>query len=160
MKKLMCAPLLALAFLPLLAQLATAPGGIVVWKAADLKAYAGKLAPRAAGPQKIATQTLANLNGNNAMMVHREATGEAELHENAADFMVVVDGEANVTLGGAIPDGKTTGPGEIRGTVIDGGKTYAIEPGDIVNIPAKTPHQVVVAPGKQITCFLLKVAAK
>jgi mannose-6-phosphate isomerase-like protein (cupin superfamily) len=160
MKKLFCAPLLALALVSLLAQTAKAPDGIMVWKAADLKAYAGKLAPRVAGAQKIATQTLANLNGNNAMMVHREATGEAELHENAADFMIVVDGEANVVLGGAIPDGKSTGPGEIRGTTIDGGKTYAIEPGDIVNIPAKTPHQVVIAPGKQVTCFLLKVAAK
>jgi len=160
MKKLFCAPLLALAFISLLAQTAKAPDGIMVWKAADLKAYAGKLAPRVASPQKIATQTLANLNGNNAMMVHREATGEAEFHENAADFMVVVDGEASLVLGGTIPDGKTSGPGEIRGSSIDGGKTYAIEPGDVVNIPAKTPHQVVVAPGKQVTCFLLKVAAK
>jgi mannose-6-phosphate isomerase-like protein (cupin superfamily) len=160
MKKLICAPLMALALMTLMAQPARTPDGIVVWKAADLKAYAGKLAPRVSGPQKIATQSLANLNGNNAMMVHREATGEAELHENAADFMVIVDGEASVTLGGTIPDGKSTGPGEIRGTTIEGGKTYAIEPGDIVNIPAKTPHQIVVAPGKQITSFLLKVAAK
>jgi mannose-6-phosphate isomerase-like protein (cupin superfamily) len=160
MKKLICAPVLALALLTLAAQTGRAPDGIVVWKAADLKAYAGKLAPRVASPQKIATQTLANLNGNNVMMVHREATGEAEFHENAADFMVIVDGEANLVLGGTIPDGKTTGPGETRGTTIEGGKTNAVEPGDIVNIPAKTPHQVVIAPGKHITCFLLKVAAK
>jgi mannose-6-phosphate isomerase-like protein (cupin superfamily) len=93
-------------------------------------------------------------------MVHREATADAEIHENAADFMVVIDGGANLVLGGAIRDPKTTGPGEIRGSVIDNGRTYAIAPGDIVNIPAKTPHQVVVAQGKQVMYFLLKVAAK
>jgi mannose-6-phosphate isomerase-like protein (cupin superfamily) len=159
MKKLFCAPLLALAFIPLLAQVSAAPGGIVVWKAAELKAYASKLAPRV-NQQKIATETVANLNGNTALMVHREATADAEIHENAADFMVVVDGEANLALGGAIRDGKTTGPGEIRGTAIDNGRTYAIEPGDIVNIPAKTPHQVIVAQGKQVTYFLMKMGAK
>ena len=159
MKRLICAPLLALAFIPLLAQVAIAPVGIVVWKAADLRAYAGKLATKV-NQQKIATETLANLNGNTAMMVHREATADAEIHENAADFMVVADGEANLTLGGAIRDGKPTGPGEIRGSAIDNGRTYAIAPGDIVNIPAKTPHQVSVAAGKQVTYFLMKVGAK
>src|ERR1035437_2246068 len=98
MKKLLCAPLLALAFIPLLAQIARTPEGIVVWKAAELKAYAAKLAP-GVNQQKIATETLANLNGNSALMVHREATADAELHENAADFMVVVDGGANLVLG-------------------------------------------------------------
>jgi mannose-6-phosphate isomerase-like protein (cupin superfamily) len=159
MKKLLCAPLLALAFIPLLAQFAKTPEGVVVWKAAELKAYAAKLAP-GINQQKIATETLANLNGNSALMVHREATADAEIHENAADFMVVIDGGANLVLGGAIRDPKTTGPGEIRGSVIDNGRTYAIAPGDIVNIPAKTPHQVVVAQGKQVMYFLLKVAAK
>ena len=159
MKKLLCAPLLALALIPLLAQIAKTPEGLAVWKAADLRAYAGQLAPRV-NPQKIATETLANLNGNSALMVHREANGEAEIHENAADFMVVVDGGAHLLLGGAIRDGKPTGPGEIRGTIIEGGRTYAIEPGDIVNIPARTPHQVFVAAGKQVTYFLLKVGAK
>ena len=64
MKKLLCAPLLALALISLLAQTAKAADGIMVWKAADLKAYAGRPAPRVAVAQKIATQTLANLDGN------------------------------------------------------------------------------------------------
>jgi mannose-6-phosphate isomerase-like protein (cupin superfamily) len=159
MKKLICAPLLALAFIPLLAQIAKTPEGIVFWKSADLKAYAGKLGPRI-NQQKYATETLANLNGNNVLMVHRQGSGEAEFHDGAADFTVVIAGEANVVIGGTMRDGKTTGPGEIRGSAIDGGKTYQLEPGDIVNIPAKTPHQVIVAPGKQVTYFVLKVAEK
>ena len=159
MKKLLCAPLLALTLIPLLAQLAKTPEGIVVWKAASLKAYAGKLGPQGQ-PAEDRHRNPGQPEREQCADGAPRGPGEAEFHENAADFMVVVGGEANLVLGGTIRDGKTTGPGEIRGAIIDSGKTYAVEAGDIVNIPAKTPHQVLVAPGKQITYFLLKVGAK
>jgi mannose-6-phosphate isomerase-like protein (cupin superfamily) len=62
-------------------------------------------------------------------------------------------------LGGTIKDGRTTGAGEIRGASIDAGQSYAVAPGDIINIPPKTPHQMTLPPGGQITYFVVKVVS-
>jgi mannose-6-phosphate isomerase-like protein (cupin superfamily) len=92
--------------------------------------------------------------------VHREAALDAELHENAADFVVVQSGGCTLILGGTLKDGHSTGAGEQKGSSIDGGQSYEIAPGDIINIPAKTPHQMIVPTGGQITYFLMKIPAK
>ena len=58
---------------------------------------------------------------------------------------------------GKMEGGKTTAPGEVRGTSIEGGEKQKIAAGDIMHIPPKTPHQVVLAPGTEITYYTLKV---
>ena len=55
---------------------------------------------------------------------------------------------------------KSTGPGELRGTSIQGGVCKTLAAGDIVNIPAKTPHQTLVKAGQKITYFVVKVKAR
>jgi mannose-6-phosphate isomerase-like protein (cupin superfamily) len=145
-----------LMILPVVAQ---APKGIVVWKSADLKAYTGTLAAKV-NAQKIATQALADFGGYNALVAHREATLDAEWHDNAADFMVVQSGACTLILGGTIKDSHTTGAGEIRGPSIEGGQSYEAAPGDIINIPAKTPHQMIVPAGGQITYLVVKIPTK
>jgi len=35
----------------------------------------------------------------------------------------------------------------------------ACRAGDVIHIPAGTPHQFFIAPGSQITYFLVKIAA-
>jgi mannose-6-phosphate isomerase-like protein (cupin superfamily) len=153
MNRLFCIASLLLLILPVVAQ---APKGIVVWKSADLKAYAATLKPKV-NEQKVASQALADFGAYNALIGHREGSGEAEWHDNAADFMVIQSGECTLILGGTIKDSHTTGAGEIRGTSIEGGQSYAVAPGDIVNIPAKTPHQMILPAGGQITYFVVKV---
>jgi hypothetical protein len=156
MKKLLCMASMPMVILPLVAQ---APNGIQVWKSADLKAYATTLAAKM-GAQKSVTQNLANVDGNNTLMAHREATLEAEVHVNAADFDVVQSGGCTLVMGGTLKDGRTTGAGEMKGASIDGGQSYELAAGDIVNIPANTPHQMIVPAGGQITYFLMKIPAK
>lgn len=76
-------------------------------------------------------------------MVHasrREAPGMVELHEDDADIVYVLKGTATLVTGGRLLDGKVTGPGEIRGMILDGGETRELKPGDVVIIPAGTPH--------------------
>ena len=153
MNRLFCIASLLLLIVPVVAQ---APKGIVVWKSADLKAYAATLKPKV-NEQKVASQALADFGAYNALIGHREGSGEAEWHDNAADFMVIQSGECTLILGGTIKDSHTTGAGEIRGTSIEGGQSYAVAPGDIVNIPAKTPHQMILPAGGQITYFVVKV---
>jgi mannose-6-phosphate isomerase-like protein (cupin superfamily) len=133
------------------------PAGYHLWKAADLKAFATTLAAKM-GASKTATQQLTSVGNYSFMMAHREGSGEAEFHATQADIMVVVTGEATETYGGTVVDGKTTAPNEIRGTSIRGGTETRLSAGDIITIPVKTPHQMKVDPGKQITYFVVKVA--
>ncbi len=133
------------------------PAGYKYWSASDLKALTKTLAPKV-NAQKVALENLANFGPDHALMVHREGSGEAELHETEADVIVVVSGEATLIVGGTMPGSKTTAPGEMRGPSIDGGSVrQKIAPGDILHIQPKTAHQVLLEPGKQITYFTLKV---
>ena len=71
---------------------------------------------------------------------HRTAPGQVEVHAQYGDIMFVVEGSATVVTGGTVVDGKTTGPGEIRGQSITGGTPNRLVPGDVLVIQAGTPH--------------------
>lgn len=88
---------------------------------------------------------------------HRDANGVPELHEKQTDIMVIQNGEAEILVGGEIVDPKTSGPGEVRGTSIKNGVRKSVGAGDVVHIPANTPHQFFLGNGKQITYFVVKV---
>ena len=63
-----------------------------------------------------------------------------EIHANEADLFYVIEGHATQVLGGEVIGGKETGPGQIRGTKIDGGRTYQLGKGDVMWVPAGMPH--------------------
>lgn len=92
-------------------------------------------------------------------VVHRERSGLAELHEVKTDLYVVLNGAGTVLVGGEIPGKRemSNRPGEWRGPGIDGGKKYALKPGDMINIPSKTPHQILLEDGKKITYLIIKI---
>lgn len=145
-------------FLPLMA-FAADPAGFTIWKASELKGFEKKLAPKM-DAQKVATQNLSNYGNHLTMIAHREANGLAELHVHTVDVFVVESGEGTLVVGGTIPDSKTTAPGEVRGPNVEGGSKHAIAAGDVVHIPANTPHQLLLDAGKQITYFVVKVETK
>src|SRR5687768_18411795 len=78
-------------------------------------------------------------------------------HDTQAVIFVVQSGAATLVLGGNVVDGKTTAPGETRAPSIKGGKKHSISAGDVVHIPAKVPHQLLVPTGKEFTYFVIKV---
>jgi mannose-6-phosphate isomerase-like protein (cupin superfamily) len=135
---------------------ASDPAGFALWKANDLKGYKKTLAPRI-DDTKFASQPLGAF-GNHTMQVsHREGNGPFEMHQAQADLIIVQTGEATLVVGGKIPDGKTTAPNEVRGSSIQGGERKKIGPGDVVHIPANTPHQLRVDNGKQFTYVVMKI---
>lgn len=71
---------------------------------------------------------------------HREKAGQAEVHEKDADIIYVLQGSATFVTGGNVIDPKPTAPNEIRGKEIDGGETRTITKGDVIIVPAGTPH--------------------
>jgi mannose-6-phosphate isomerase-like protein (cupin superfamily) len=148
--------MLALTLLAATPLLAAGPEGFVVWPRAELAGYGRKLAPKM-NAGKVAVEQLASFGNHLTMIAHREGDGEAELHEKQVDVFVVQAGEATLVVGGEVEGGRTTAPGEVRGPSIKGGVRRAIAAGDIVHIPARTPHRLLVAPGNAFTYFVVKV---
>jgi len=70
----------------------------------------------------------------------REAPGMAEVHNLDTDIIYVLEGSATIVTGGQVVDGKTTAPNEIRGKEISGGDARKLMKGDVMIVPAGTPH--------------------
>ncbi len=130
------------------------PAGYKYWSAAELKSMSKPLSNK--NDAHTSNEALANFGPDHAMMIHRDASGIAELHETEADVIVVVSGAGTLVVGGTMPGSKSTAPGEMRAPAVEGGDKQKIGPGDILHIPPKVPHQVLVD-GAQITYFVLKV---
>jgi uncharacterized RmlC-like cupin family protein len=92
----------------------------------------------------LASETLGNWGNHLLLKTRREASsGRAELHEKQSDLIIVQSGHATIIIGGKILNGQTTAPNEIRGMAIEGGQRQALNAGDVVHVPNRTPHQVV-----------------
>jgi len=70
----------------------------------------------------------------------REKPGEAEVHTLDADIFYILAGEATLVLGGTVVEPRNISPTEIRGRAIEGGETHLLHKGDLLVIPAGTPH--------------------
>ncbi len=132
------------------------PKGVEHWSSGELQGFAKKLAPKMSA-QKIAIEGLGKFDNHSFLVAHREGNGEAELHETQNDVMVVESGEATLVVGGTVTNPKTTAPHEIRGPSISGGEKMALAAGDVVHIPVKVAHQMLIESGKQITYFVVKI---
>jgi mannose-6-phosphate isomerase-like protein (cupin superfamily) len=76
-------------------------------------------------------------------MVHasrRDAPGQAEVHVQDADVIYVLDGSATFVTGGTAIEPREVAPGEIRGREIQGGESRELAKGDVIIVPAGTPH--------------------
>ena len=138
--------------------LCAAPNPVDLITTADLQQATKKLAAeskRLGGG--FASETLARYGNHLTMIAHREKSGSSELHMRDADIFMVVEGDATIVTGGKMVKARTSGPGELRGTGIDGGKSQALSRGDIIHIAPNTPHQLVLKPGHTFTYFVVKV---
>jgi len=131
-------------------------GGVSVWRSADITAKGTALAQKL-DAQKLANETVATEGNRTFLIAHREGSGVAEWHEKQADVMFISAGQVTMVYGGTIVDAKTTAPGEMRGASIQGGTEAKLGPGDVLHIPAKVPHQMILAPGAKVTYFVTKV---
>jgi len=76
-------------------------------------------------------------------MVHasrREKPGQVEVHTKDADVIHVLDGKATFVTGGKMVEGIEVAPDEIRGKSVEGGDTVQLAKGDVIVVPAGTPH--------------------
>jgi len=87
---------------------------------------------------------------------HRDKAGQVEVHEKETDVIYVQDGEATFVTGGKMIDGKLTKPGQYLGKEIQGGESHHLVKGDVIVVPAGTPHWFKEVPGT-VTYFVVKV---
>jgi uncharacterized RmlC-like cupin family protein len=148
-----------LMFVPALMGIAAVPAGYDHWTAGQLRTREEVL--RKTVKNGLASETLGHWGNHLLLKTRREASsGQAEWHEKQADLIVVQSGQATIVIGGTIVNGKPTAANEIRGTSIEGGERQALKAGDVVHVPAKIPHQVLLDAGQTLDYMVLKIDSK
>lgn len=149
---------LVLAPLSDVAPQATSPEGFKYWAAASMNQGIQALAQQAASdPHHFAVQQLGDFANEAVLLVHREADGQAEWHETQVDVVFVQSGSATLVVGGTLVNGETVAPHEKRNGTIQGGFRQKVAAGDVIRIPAKTPHQFFLDGSKELTYIVIKV---
>ncbi len=90
-------------------------------------------------------------------MTHREADGEAEIHDSQADIFLAQSGQATVVTGGQLEGPRVVAPEGMCGTAIRAGLKRTAHPGDLLDVAAKTLHEVHLPPGRRLTYRVLQV---
>jgi len=147
---------IAIVLLAASAALAADPPSFALWTGASARQMEKDLTARL--KNGLASQPLGNMGNYTFGMTLRTQSGTAEIHEKMADIFVIESGEAIVATGGKLVDSRTSAPGEIRGTSVDGGEEHHVTAGDVLTIPAGMPHQMKVVPGQQVLYLAIKVA--
>ena len=138
-----------------MALVAADPEGFAMYSSADLKARVDAAKP---DDHKVRMNRLGSWGNHSILAIRRDGDGEAEVHDTQVDVVFVKSGEGTLVLGGTVVEPRTTGPGEIRGKSITGGVSKKMAAGDVIHIPAKIPHQMLVP--KTLTFEVLKVSTK
>src|ERR1035438_763883 len=104
---------------------AALPAGYSHWTAEQIQDRARNL-PLKMSKVKVATESLGGWGNHSMSLIHREGSGEAELHETQSDILFIRSGDASIIIGGTIPGAHPTTANEIRGPKIEGGETQAL----------------------------------
>ena len=142
-----------LASSPLRAQ-ATSSAPATILTPAQLSALSDTL-PAAS----LASIPLGRGSGYTYSFTHRDLTGVIEVHMQWTDVFVIQSGSATLVTGGSLGGAREATPGEWRDGRMTGSTSAKLKPGDVVIIPATTPHQFTLAPGEQVNYLTFKVAA-
>ena len=149
---------LAVALVPVLQ---AEPPGFVMWSASALEQRDAALSARV-GPDHSARETLADYGNPSGAhrfrFIRRDADGIPEQHEHIEDVVFIQSGEGTLHVGGDMVD-RTGSNGEYKGTGIAGGNRYPVGTGDIIRIPADSPHRYLVPDGGHVTYVLVRVPA-
>jgi mannose-6-phosphate isomerase-like protein (cupin superfamily) len=149
--------LLGFVLLPITAQ-ETPPKDFEQWTAAALKGMRQELSTEAGkSANHLALRRLTDFPNDLFLLAHREADGQPEWHETQVDVFVVQSGSATLLVGGTMVGAETTEPHEKRNGTIQGGVRRKMSAGDIIRIPEKTPHQVLLDGSPEFTYFVVKV---
>jgi mannose-6-phosphate isomerase-like protein (cupin superfamily) len=89
------------------------------------------------------------------VLAQRRTAGEVEVHAKTNHVFIIVEGEATFVTGGTLVDAKQTAPNQTRAPSVQGGETHHLTKGDVITIPAKTPHWFKEVPSKTIAYYAI-----
>jgi len=87
------------------------------------------------------------------VLAQRRGAGEVEVHEKTNHVFIIVEGEATFITGGTLVGARETAPNQRRAASVEGGETHHLTKGDVITIPAKTPHWFKDVPTKTIAYY-------
>ncbi len=85
-----------------------------------------------------------------AQLEYRPGISPAAVHEKDAELMVVLEGTGDIVTGGKLVNEKRTNANNLSGSSIADGNSQAVVKGDMLIVPANTPHQVIPTGGAPI----------
>ena len=89
------------------------------------------------------------------VLAQRRTAGEVEMHEKTNHVFIIVEGEATFVTGGTPVDARETAPNQRRAASVQGGQTYHLTKGDVITVPAKTPHWFKEVPSQTIAYYAI-----
>jgi mannose-6-phosphate isomerase-like protein (cupin superfamily) len=87
---------------------------------------------------------------------HRNAPGVVEIHMKETDIIYVIDGSATFVTGGKATGVTSTNPLQPRGKDVEGGEVHKLTKGEIIVVPAGTPHWFKEVP-TEVSYYVVKV---
>ena len=94
------------------------------------------------------------------VLANRRTAGEVEYHDHTNHVFVIVEGEATLIVGGTMVGAKRTAAGQMRAPSAEGGTTYHLSKGDVITIPAKTPHWFKEVPTKTVAYYAVNIESE
>ncbi len=90
-------------------------------------------------------------------IVHREGYTQPEIHETKWDLYVILEGSGTLLVGGNRVGWVEGGPPEEQRPQLEGATAFEVTVGDVVNVPARSWHQIVLDQGQKMTYMLINV---
>jgi mannose-6-phosphate isomerase-like protein (cupin superfamily) len=94
------------------------------------------------------------------VLANRREAGAVEYHEHTNHIFIMVEGEATFITGGTMVGAKRTSPDQMTATSIEGGETFHLTKGDVITIPAKTPHWWKELSTKTVGYYAINIESK
>ena len=94
------------------------------------------------------------------VLAQRREAGQVEYHDHTNHVFVMVEGQATLVVGGTMIDPKRTAADQMRAPAIEGGTTYHLSKGDVITIPAKTPHWFKEVPTKTVAYYAVNIESE
>src|SRR5215510_5062013 len=89
------------------------------------------------------------------VLAQRRGAGEVEVHAKTNHVFIIVEGEATLVTGGTLVGARQTAPDQTRAPSVTGGEAHHLSKGDVITIPARTPHWFKEVPSQTIAYYAI-----
>jgi len=139
------------------AQQAAAPAMTVFMNNKDIMSLVDKAKADRKGDAPVTAEPILSLAPYRAQLEYRPGNAPAAVHEKDAELMVVLEGTGNIVTGGKLVDEKRVNAANLTGPSIADGMSHMVVKGDMILVPANTPHQITATGGAPIVLMTMHV---